>query len=113
MSVLFSRLQQEREEKAHQARLQRQREQQEIQRKRTEEERKLQAFMDDFDSGLLLDDKGQFKVTDSDVYSIIRRDDLNAIGNVSRKPLLENGPGSGIVTVRVGLSARPHLWRIS
>ena len=113
MSVLFSRLQQEREEKAHQARLKRQREQQEIQRKRTEEERKLQAFMDDFDSGLLLDDKGQFKVTDSDVYSIIRRDDLNAIGNVSHQPLLENRPGSGIIAVRAGLSTLPHLRRVS
>ncbi|GFR66221.1 reticulocyte-binding protein 2 homolog a [Elysia marginata] len=75
------RLQREKEEKERQERLRKEREQQEQERQRHEEELRIQALMDEFDSVNLLDDNGEFKVTDPDVINIIRRDDLNAMGN--------------------------------
>ncbi|RUS70770.1 hypothetical protein EGW08_021472, partial [Elysia chlorotica] len=84
------RLWQEMEEKKCQERLRRERERLEKEREQKEEEERIKAFMDDFDAATLIDDNGEFKVTDPNIINLIRRDDLNALGNAcSSQP---NGP---------------------
>ncbi|KAK3772291.1 hypothetical protein RRG08_039107 [Elysia crispata] len=84
------RLQQEKKEQKRLEQLRREREEQEKERERQEEERRNKEFMDEFDSVNLLDDNGEFKTTNPGVINLIRRNDLNALGNA--RSSRSNGP---------------------
>ncbi|GFN79316.1 reticulocyte binding protein 2 homolog b [Plakobranchus ocellatus] len=76
------RQQREKEEKERQERLQREKERREKEREEQERERKRKELFAEFDRQTLIDDNGEFKVTDDNFINLIRRNDLNQIRHV-------------------------------